>query len=53
MRAEDLKGCIKEANREKGSTFSLIGDQEAEQIEGVEVFKHLKRMLYQSYNNYP
>ena len=35
------------------ATFSLTGDEEAEHIEGVGVFKYLGRMLDRSDNDWP
>ena len=41
------------ANRCSEATFSLTGEEEAECIEGVEVFKYLGQMLDRSDDDYP
>ena len=41
------------ADRCSEATISLTGEEEAERIEGVEVFKYLGQMLDRSDNNLP
>ena len=41
------------ATRCSGATFRLTGEEEAERIEGLEVFKYLKIMLDRSDDNWP
>ena len=41
------------ASRCLEATFSLTGEEEAERIGGVEVFKYLRQLLYRSYKDWP